>query len=505
MNPTGVRQYDAVQVNDAKRPKLFNGREPIHLRRVSDAFRQLKWWIMAITPTIYYVTPWLRWDRGPYAPDQAVMIDMPARRFYFLWIEIWPQEFFFAGLLIMSGLGLFLVTSAMGRTWCGYACPQTVWTDLFILVERLIEGDRNARIKLDQALRTMDKLAKKVAVHGIWLAIAVATGGAWIFYVADAPTLLAQFLRGEAAPVAYITGAILAFTTYTLGGLMRERFCTYRCPRPRIQAAMMDRHSLTVTYNDWRGELRSRHSKRAAREGLDVGDCVDCNACVAVCPTGIDIRNGQQLPCITCALCIDACNEVMDKVGKPRGLISYTTLEHYNERTWSAPRILGRGTRDGRADRARLARRGSPAHRALLPPVVRHRPRHGLCRRRCAIGSTSTCCTTAPPPQFVQLSSGDLRNGYTVKILNMTPRPRDFDVGLVGLEGASMWTPDLELEPARRFTVSAEPDSVRELRVFVQADPDTLASANAPFAFRIFEVGGRESAEVETRFSGPAR
>src|SRR5690606_12751527 len=212
---------------------------------------------------------------------------------------------------VMAGIGLFLLTSTIGRAWCGYTCPQTVWVDLFLVVERAIEGDRNARIKLDQAPMSFRKLGLRLTKHMSWLLIAVATGGAWIFYFADAPTLFRDFFTGQAAPVAYITVAILTATTYTFGGLMREQVCIYMCPWPRIQAAMLDESSLTVTYNDWRGEPRSRHTKKAVGAGERNGDCVDCNACVAVCPTGIDIRDGQQLACITCALCIDACDGVM--------------------------------------------------------------------------------------------------------------------------------------------------------------------------------------------------
>ncbi len=260
-----VERLDAEAVNSARtRQPLYAPRKKIFPKRASGQFRSFKWLVMAITLGIYYVTPWLRWDRGPFAPDQAVLIDMANRRFYFFFIEIWPQEFYLvAGLLVMAGFGLFLVTSAVGRAWCGYTCPQTVWVDLFLVVERAIEGDRNARIKLDKANWTARKLALRVAKHAIWIAIAVLTGGAWIFYFADAPTLLLDFARGSAAPIAYITVAILTATTYTFGGLMREQVCTYMCPWPRIQAAMLDEHSLTVTYNDWRGEPRSRHAKKA--------------------------------------------------------------------------------------------------------------------------------------------------------------------------------------------------------------------------------------------------
>ncbi|GAB5377329.1 MAG: cytochrome c oxidase accessory protein CcoG [Acuticoccus sp.] len=500
VNPAGVRQYSDEAVNKGKKPRLYKGREPIYPRRVSGRFRTLKWWIMAITLAIYYLTPWLRWDRGPYAPDQAVLVDLANRRFFFFMIEIWPQEFFYvAGLLIMAGIGLFLVTSAVGRAWCGYACPQTVWTDLFIWVERLVIGDRNKRIRLDQSPWSGRKFRLKATVHGIWLLIAVATGGAWIFYFADAPTLIGQFLRGDAAPAAYITVAILTFTTYSLGGLMREQVCTYMCPWPRIQAAMMDEHSLTVTYNDWRGEPRSRHQKRAAAEGREVGDCVDCNACVAVCPAGIDIRNGQQLPCITCALCIDACDEVMTKVGKPRGLISYTTLADYAANT-------ARAARDGMT--AATARQVLPGWREVLRPRVF--VYFGLWG---AIGLAMMISILVRDrldlrvahdrnPRFVQLSDGTVRNGYTVKIMNMEPTPREFDFGLEGLPGGLMWSPEFPHDPARRFAVPVGPDQVREFRVFVAADPRPLGTTS-DFAFRTFEIGGRESVETTATFDAP--
>ena len=335
-----VDRIDVEAVNKKEKRQLYAARQKIFPKRVTGTFRSLKWWVMLVTLGIYYVTPWLRWDRGPHAPDQAVLVDLPGRRFYFFFIEIWPHEFYYiAGLLIMAGVGLFLVTSTVGRAWCGYTCPQTVWVDLFIGVERFIEGDRNARIKLDKGPWTADKITKRLSKHAIWVVIAMATGGAWIFYFADAPTLAWNFITFDAPMVAYTTVGILTATTYVFAGFMREQVCTYMCPWPRIQAAMLDEDSLTVTYNAWRGEPRTRHRKRQIEAGETVGDCVDCNACVAVCPQGIDIRDGQQLECITCALCIDACNNVMEKVGLDRGLISYSTLRDYaaNESGVDAP------------------------------------------------------------------------------------------------------------------------------------------------------------------------
>ncbi|SEL03506.1 cytochrome c oxidase accessory protein FixG [Roseovarius nanhaiticus] len=344
-------------------PPLFAAREPIFPRRVNGFFRRLKWYIMAITLGIYYLVPWIRWDRGPNLPDQAVLVDLGSRRFYFFWIEIWPHEFYFvAGLLIMAGLGLFLFTSALGRVWCGYTCPQTVWTDLFLLVERWIEGDRNARLRLWKAPWNFTKWRLRITKWVVWLLIAIATGGAWVFYFADAPTLAAQLFTLNAPAVAYITIGILTATTFIFGGFMREQVCIYMCPWPRIQGAMMDEGTLTVGYRDWRGEPRGKGgakrkavaeeagsggaqqaryglaagktdadkdhaAPRLSRSGEELGDCIDCMACVNVCPMGIDIREGQQMECITCALCIDACDEVMAKIGRPRGLIDYLALD----------------------------------------------------------------------------------------------------------------------------------------------------------------------------------
>ena len=283
-------------------PPLYAAREPIFPKRVSGNFRTMKWVLMAVMLGIYYITPWIRWERGPALPDQAVLLDLANRRFFFFMIEIWPHEFYFvAGLLIMAGLGLFLFTSAAGRVWCGYACPQTVWTDLFILVERWVEGDRNARIRLLRQKWDAEKIRKRLTKWTLWLLIGLATGGAWVFYFTDAPTLLKELLNGTAPTVAYLTVIVATATTFAFGGFAREQMCIYACPWPRIQAAMMDEDTLTIAYREWRGEPRGKLKKgQTTVEGQ--GDCIDCNACFAVCPMGIDIRNGQQLECITCGL-----------------------------------------------------------------------------------------------------------------------------------------------------------------------------------------------------------
>jgi cytochrome c oxidase accessory protein FixG len=508
-----TESYDVEAVNAAKRRQpLYAPRKKIFPKRTQGRFRSFKWLVMTVTLTIYYVTPWLRWDRGPYAPDQGVLVDLANRRFYFFFIEIWPQEFYYvAGLLVMAGFGLFLVTSTVGRAWCGYACPQTVWVDLFLVVERAIEGDRNARIKLEGAPWTPDKLLKRVSKHGIWLLIGVATGGAWIYYFADAPTLLRDVVTLQAPVVAYATIGLLTATTYTFGGLMREQVCTYMCPWPRIQGAMLDENSLTVTYNDWRGEPRARHAKKAIAEGKPVGDCVDCNACVVVCPMGIDIRDGQQLECITCALCIDACDDVMTKLGKETGLISYATLGDYNRNMALA--TGGGATVSPERVRDRLT--------GKLVDTIAHTNWRSIVRPRTivyligwsAIGlAMLTVLSLRTPlsisvlhdrnPQFVTLKDGTIQNGYDVKISNMTPAPRQVHLTLEGIANARM---ALAERPTETTTIELElkPDAVAPLRIYVEADPAELTSARTPLTMTVTTADGKIHASAVTQFEAP--
>lgn len=452
---------------DGPEIQLYESRKTVFPKAVDGFYRRMKWAIMLVTLAIYYVTPWIRWDRGEYAPDQAVLVDMAHRRFYMFDIEIWPHEFYYvAGMLVMAGIGLFLVTSAVGRAWCGYACPQTVWTDLFQHVERWIEGDRNARFRLNDAPWGVEKIIKRLAKWAIWLFIAFWTGGAWIMYFADAPTLTADFWSGDAAMAAYATVGILTAITFIFGGFMREQVCIYMCPWPRIQTAMMDEKSLLVTYKDWRGEKRGSVKKAKADPGI-YGDCVDCNQCVAVCPTGIDIREGPQIGCITCALCIDACDKVMEQVGRPRGLIDYIT-----------------------ADDAQAERNGE-----TIPPVWRNllRPRTiayffiwgaiGLAMLFTLGNRTRLDIAVQHDrnPVYVQLASGEIRNSYTAKIRNMETRPRTVDVMISGLQDATLWQggtarPDAKVRPAKAHSdahhsirVKLTPDSVTKLRLFVAA------------------------------------
>ena len=272
-----------------------------------------------------------RWDRGPNEPSQAVLVDLVNRRFYFFFIELWPQEvYYFTGLLIIAAFTLFLMNALAGRVWCGYLCPQTVWTDLFMMIERLVEGDRRERMAKDQGPWTVERVIEKALKHSMWLLIAWWTGGAWVLYFADAPTLVKQLATFQAPMIAYVWIAILTTTTYFLAGYMREQVCVYMCPWPRIQAALTDEWALNVTYRYDRGEARTslKKAKELRAEGKAVGDCIDCYQCVAVCPTGIDIRDGAQMDCIQCGLCIDACDTVMEKIGDPLVHLVRNALDH---------------------------------------------------------------------------------------------------------------------------------------------------------------------------------
>ncbi|GHG89004.1 cytochrome c oxidase accessory protein CcoG [Pseudodonghicola xiamenensis] len=469
-------------------PSLYSAREPIFPRRVSGKFRSLKWVLLSLMLGIYYLTPWIRWDRGPELPDQAVLLDLANRRFYFFWIEIWPHEFYFvAGLLIMAGLGLFLFTSALGRVWCGYACPQTVWTDLFILVERWVEGDRNARLRLHRQKKLdFRKVRLRLTKWTIWFLIGLATGGAWVFYFADAPTLLHDLVTGQAHPVAYTTMLVLTFTTFFFGGFAREQICIYACPWPRIQAAMMDEDTLVVGYREWRGEPRGKHRKADGAEQL--GDCIDCNACVNVCPMGIDIRDGQQLACITCALCIDACDDVMAKIGKPRGLIDYMALsDEDNERSGQAPRSVWK----------HILR-----PRTILYTVMWSLVGFGLLFALFIRPDIDLTVAPVRNPTYVTLSDGTIRNTYDIRLRNKHGEPRMFELSVVG--DPSM---QIQLEGVDGSKVQVPADTAYLQRVYVTS-PKGAAPAAAeatPLRFWVADLVSGERAYKDSTFNGRGR
>jgi cytochrome c oxidase accessory protein FixG len=482
-----VQVEDALSREKQKAQPLYAGRVQVYPKRVSGLFRRLKWTALTVLLGIYYLVPWIRWDRGPNAPDQAVLIDLPSRRAYFFFIEIWPHEvYYFTGLLVLGAIGIFLATSLVGRVWCGYACPQTVWTDLYMWVERRVEGDRNTRIKLDKAPLSAEKALRKTLKHGIWLLIAVLTGGAWIMYFNDAPSVVPAVLTGQASMTVYFFVGLFTTTTYLLAGWAREQVCTFMCPWPRFQAAMFDEDTLIVTYQRWRGEPRSRHRKGLAGEGL--GDCVDCNLCVAVCPTGIDIRDGQQLECISCALCIDACNSVMGKVGLPGDLINYDTVRRQDNR----------------------ARGETLAYRLLRPRTILYGVVFAL------VGGLMLLQLITRPnfdfnvlhdrnPLFVTLSDGSIRNGYTIKVLNMSREERRFSLEARALESAALQVVGQEGDAYESLELIAKPDGVATYKVYLALPRAAAGGETRPFDFVLTDLANGETAETDTMFRGPKR
>jgi cytochrome c oxidase accessory protein FixG len=446
----GIQRHEVEAVNAKEHRSLYADRVSIHPKKARGTFRNLKWIVMALTLGVYYLLPWPRWDRGPSLPDQAVLIDFPNQRLFFGPLEIWAQEFYYVtGLLILAALALFLVTAVAGRVWCGYACPQTVWTDLFIMVERFFQGDRNARLRLEKSPWTFEKIWKITATHATWLLISVLTGGALVFYFRDAPTLAHEFLTGTAPYIAYVFLGIFTFTTYILGGLAREQVCTYMCPWPRIQGAMFDDHSMLVSYRPHRGEPRGPHKKGEPWDGR--GDCIDCRQCVVVCPMGIDIRDGPQLECIQCALCIDACNEIMDRVGRPRNLIAYDTFNN-----------LAAAEKGGTAP-VKLIRPRTILYMVALLAVLSLMI-YGWTNR----SELQLNVLRDRNPVFVQLSDGGIRNGYTLKILNKHHENRSFKISVEGLPiTAGKSSLSFVGYDGSDPSISVAPDDLRALRVYL--------------------------------------
>lgn len=471
---------------DDKPVVLYQRRKQIYPKLVSGKFRSIKWILLFGTLGVYYLLPFLRWDRGPGAPDQAVLADFAAGRFYFFGLEIWPQEvFYITGLLILAAVGLFLVTALFGRVWCGYFCPQTVWTDLFLVVERFFEGDRNARMKLDKAPWSFDKLWRKSSKHAVWLLVSFATGGAFILYWHDARALAETFFTGQAPTTAYVFAGILTMTTYALAGTMREQVCTYMCPWPRIQAALIDSKTFAVTYRAERGEPRAPHKKGDTWEGR--GDCIDCTQCVTVCPMGIDIRSGPQLECIQCALCIDACSGVMKKVGRPTGLIAYDTDEN------EALRCAGMPPERFHPLRSRTVLYATVF--AITASVMTF----GLATR----SSMELLALKDRALPYVKLASGDIRNAYTIKVVNKQHQQREVALSVEGLAGATF-----ELigagDAVRPGRLVAEPDAVDTYRLLVTAPASSLSSGATDIRVTLSDAA-TPIATAATRFLGPER
>ncbi|MGF9760343.1 cytochrome c oxidase accessory protein CcoG [Microvirga sp. 0TCS3.31] len=447
-----------------RRPKRGVITERVVPQSVSGRYRRLKWIALIVCLAVYYVLPFIRWARGPGQPEQAVLLDLERGRLYFFFVEIWPQEvYYLTGLLILATLVLVWLNAVAGRVWCGYFCPQTVWTDLFLLVERLVEGDRRERLKKHGAPLTPRRIIEIGLKHATWIIIAMLTGGAFVLYFTDAPTLLVDLRTGRASMLAYAWVGILTCTTYTLAGFAREQVCTWMCPWPRLQGAIWDPEALTVNYRDHRGEPRMSAKKaiELRATGEPAGDCVDCMQCVNVCPIGIDIREGPNFACINCGLCVDACDTTMMKLGRPCGLIDYVAWSNIERERRKEP------VRN-RVIRPKTVGLGLSAMALVCIMGV------GLSIR----GDAKVTVIHDRNPVAVRLSDGRTRNGYAVRLYNKADRERSFRLDVAGLQAATVEV------VGEDGPVSIGPDTTRELRVLVTAPADD----RQPIAFTATDV-----------------
>lgn len=424
--------------NTAGGGSLYAQREHIYVRRIKGTFQKLRGLFNWLLMLLYFGTVWLQYDGR-----QAIFFDLPNRQFHIFGATFFPQDFvLLAWLLIICAFGLFFITNFAGRVWCGYTCPQSVWTFLFIWAEDVTEGSPNKRRKLDHQPMSRDKLTRKSAKHAIWLLIAAATAITFVGYFSPIRQLIPNIFAFDLGSWEMWWLGFFTFFTYLNAGWLREQVCIYMCPYARFQSVMFDRDTLIVSYDEARGEPRGARKKSADPKAQGLGDCIDCNLCVQVCPTGIDIRDGLQYECITCAACVDACDQVMEKMGYAPGLISYTTE---NEQEGRKSRIL----------RPRLI-----GYFMVLVGMI--------------AAFTFAVGTRVPAElevlrdrnQLLRMTdSGEIENSYRVKIANMTQQPRAFELSVSGIPG-------IELKGTR--SIQLGPNEVREFLVQLVVDPEAM-------------------------------
>jgi cytochrome c oxidase accessory protein FixG len=411
-----------VQEGIEEQRALYQKRIPIFPRSIKGRFRNFKWIVLGLAYAIYFGLPWLPWARQD-GPSQAVLFDMVGRRFFLFDLVVYPQDVFWLALLLfIAAVLLFFVTGLVGRAFCGYFCFQTLWTDAYILIERLVQGERPARIRLYKQPWTKEKLWKYALTHFLWLALAFWTALTFVLYYGYAPDLVVNYFTGNAAYAAYLTTLILTATTYIAAGFAREQVCMYMCPYARFQSVMYDPETLAVAYDEKRGDRtlgratpRGELKVREERIAKGYGDCIDCGLCVQVCPVGIDIRDGMQYQCISCGLCVDACDGIMDSMGYPRGLIRYDSEQNLAAAQPAKPHLHWK----------RLKIIGYGAALVLMTSYLLY-----------SIGTRSSYEDTVQQvrqPLFVILSDGEIRNRYQIRVTNKTSHDEVYQIGVRGI------------------------------------------------------------------------
>jgi len=452
---------------------LYRAEKKIHPREIRGRFTTWRWLFVALTQLAFYGLPWLQLHGR-----QAVLFDLATRRFYLFGLVLYPQDFFYlAILLIVSAYGLFLFTAVAGRLWCGFACPQTVYTELFLWIERRFEGDRSARLRLDASPWTVDKTWRKAGKQASWVALALWTGFTFVGFFTPIRTLVRESTGLSFGAWEWFWILFYGFATYGNAGWMREQVCKYMCPYARFQSAMFDRDTMIVTYDGARGEPRGARPKSLAHADLAAagkGECIDCTLCVQVCPTGIDIRKGLQYECIGCAACIDACDGVMDKVNYPRGLIRFAT-ENGLEQHWSGQQMLRR------VFRPRVLLYG-----AVLLAIVATVAASLALRRPYRVDVLRDRGSLAR-----EVQGGRIENVYRLQVMNASESAQHFQVSVEGLDGIAIAS-----EPALDVDATGE----RSLAVRVQLPVATAEAAGAgirPIRFVVRRDGDDRTPLVE--------
>ena len=467
-----VSTFDAL-IQEADAWYVNTGGETIHAKRMSGRWRTIKWFGSTIYLLLFF-GPYLRWgDR------QAVLFDIPERQFHLFGVTVLPQDFWMLSLvLLFLAISLLVVTVMSGRVWCGFFCFQTVWTDVYTLIEEKLEGSPQQRRRLDAASMSMQKIGIKAGKHALWLVIAVFTGIAFCAWFTDGYELWVDVFALDLNTAAWTTILLFTAGTYILAGFMREQTCMWLCPYARIQGAMVEANTVLPTYDFTRGEPRSRLRKSGGDGAPKAVDCIDCNQCVAVCPTGVDIRNGQQEGCIMCALCLDACDSVMDKLGRPRGLIRWESLDGL----------------EGKETRPLLKRpRVWILNLILLTALL------GIGYGLSTIDALVLKVLHDRQPLYVLQSDGSIQNRYTLKLLNKLPKDVMVRVTATGPEGLVLVGVD---EP-----VSARQGNVTAAIVFARVPRDNVTAESIPIVFEIeTEAEGQlYSSQRESVFIGPKR
>ena len=459
--PKGVPEDDEVMVS------LYASRKKIHPRSVSGLFSPWRSALVWLSQIVYYGLPSLEWNAR-----QAVLFDLEARRFYIFGLVLYPQDFIYlTGLLVISALALFLFTAVAGRLWCGYACPQTVYTEIFLWIEKKVEGDRSARIRLDDSDLDARKLGKRSLKHALWILFALWTGFTFVGYFTPIRELASLTMAASLGPWQTFWIFFYGFATYGNAGFMREQVCKYMCPYARFQSAMFDKDTMIVTYDRARGEPRGARSKKADPKALGLGACVDCTLCVQVCPTGIDIRNGLQYECIGCGACIDVCDEVMDKVGYPRGLVKYST-QNGMAKGWTRDEMVRHAFRPRVLVYTSIL--GVITLAVFVSLFLRTPLKVDVIRDRGALAR--------------MVEQGRIENVFRLQIMNATESPQRYQIAVEGLDGV-MIASETEVE-----VLSTE---VRSAAVRVQVPPNTAPPGSHPIRFTIRSTGEDVSEVVE--------